>query len=105
MGQQKVHMRKPSGKRTRWGSDEDRVPYEQIMLLQSANELGLQLPNVALGLAQQHSNTQMQHKQTHLAAPPTDFYAEINAESNKNVYRMKEDFTKDIGEDDILEQV
>ncbi|XP_011142235.2 protein suppressor of sable isoform X3 [Harpegnathos saltator] len=104
MGPQKIGMRerKPSGKRTRWGSDEDRVPYEQIMLLQSANELCLQLPNVALGLAQQHSNTQLQQKQ--LAAPPTDFYTEINVESNKNVHKTKEDFTKDIGEDDILEQ-
>lgn len=107
MGQQKINMRerKPSGKRTRWGSDEDRVPYEQIMLLQSANELCLQLPNVALGLAQQHNNTQLQQKQMHLAAPPTDFYTEINAESNKNVHKTKEDFTKDIGEDEILEQV
>lgn len=107
MGQQKINIRerKPSGKRTRWGSDEDRVPYEQIMLLQSANELCLQLPNVALGLAQQHGNTQLQQKQA-LAAPPTDFYAEINAESNKSLYKAaKEDFTKDIGEDDILEQV
>lgn len=76
------------------------------MLLQSANELCLQVPNVALGLAtQQHSNTQLQQKQLQLAAPPTDFYAEINAESNKNVHMMKEDFTKDIGEDEILEQV
>ncbi|XP_014484881.1 PREDICTED: protein suppressor of sable isoform X2 [Dinoponera quadriceps] len=107
MGQQKVNMRerKLTGKRTRWGSDEDRVPYEQIMLLQSANELCLQLPNVALGLAtQQHSNAQLQQKQMQLAAPPTDFYAEINTESNKNLHKTKEDFTKDIGEDDILDQ-
>lgn len=96
--------RKPSGKRTRWGSDQDRVPYEQIMLMQSANELCASIPNAALGLAtQQHGTAQLQQKQ--LAAPPMDFYAEINAESNKYVHKMKEDFTKDIGEDEILEQV
>lgn len=104
MNQQKgnARERKPSGKKTRWGSDEDRVPYEQIMLLQSANELGLQLPNAALGLATQQ---QLQQKQMQLATPPVDFYTEVNAESNKNVHKTKEDFTKDIGEDEILDQV
>lgn len=72
-----MRERKPSGKKTRWGSDEDRVPYEQIMLLQSANELGLQLPNAALGLATQ------QQKQVQIAAPPVDFYGERTVELNK----------------------
>ncbi|XP_011261588.1 protein suppressor of sable isoform X3 [Camponotus floridanus] len=89
--------RKPTGKKTRWGSDEDRVPYEHIMLLQSANELGLQLPNAALGLA-----TQQQAQKQPTA--PSNFYSERNAESNKTVQKTKEDFTKDVGEDDILDE-
>ncbi|XP_020283541.1 protein suppressor of sable isoform X2 [Pseudomyrmex gracilis] len=82
--------RKPSGKKTRWGSDEDRVPYEQIMLLQSANKLGLQLPNAALGLATQ------QHKQSQ---DVPNFYTERNAESN--VHKTADDFTKDVGEENM----
>ncbi|XP_011641735.1 uncharacterized protein LOC105430088 isoform X1 [Pogonomyrmex barbatus] len=93
-----VRERKPSGKKTRWGSDEDRVPYEQIMLLQSANELGLQLPNAALGLATQ------QQKQLQIT-PSLDFYSERNTESihKANVEKTKEDFTKDIEEDTVDE--
>ncbi|XP_034942953.1 protein suppressor of sable isoform X2 [Chelonus insularis] len=45
--------KKVAGKKTRWGSDDDRVPLEQIMLLQSVSQLGLHLPNVALSLAVQ----------------------------------------------------
>lgn len=105
--QKSVRERKSSGKKTRWGSDEDRVPYEQIMLLQSsANELGLQLPNAALGLATQ------QHLQKPLipqSMPNMDFYTEANnLELNKinlNKARDREDFTKDVEEDEILEQV
>ncbi|XP_011329593.1 protein suppressor of sable isoform X2 [Ooceraea biroi] len=90
-----VRERKPSGKKTRWGSDEDRVPYEQIMLLQSANinELGFQLPNAALGLATQ------QQVQKQVVAPPVDFYSERSVESNKSVHKTKEDYTID---DDVL---
>ncbi|CAK9808243.1 Protein suppressor of sable [Anthophora quadrimaculata] len=104
--QKSVRERKPSGKKTRWGSDEDRVPYEQIMLLQSANEFGLQLPNAALGLA-----TQPQLHQKPLISQPLanmDFYTEANnSETNKtnlNKPRDREDFTKDVEEDEILEQ-
>lgn len=101
-----VRERKPSGKKTRWGSDEDRVPYEQIMLLQSANEFGLQLPNAALGLATQQ---QLQQKSvTSQSMPSMDFYTEnSNSESNKTVNKVRdrEDFTKDVEEDEILEQV
>ncbi|XP_076630916.1 suppressor of sable [Colletes latitarsis] len=103
--QKSVRERKPSGKKTRWGSDEDRVPYEQIMLLQSANEFGLQLPNAALGLA-----TQQQLHQKPLipqSIPNMDFYTEANSELNKNTLskvRDREDFTKDVEEDEILEQ-
>ncbi|XP_043665907.1 protein suppressor of sable isoform X4 [Vespula pensylvanica] len=99
-----VRERKPSGKKTRWGSDEDRVPYEQIMLLQSANELGLQLPNAALGLA-----TQQQLQQTQIlqpCVPSMDFYTETNADSNKTtVNKSKDDFPKEVQEDEILAQV
>lgn len=68
------------------------------MLLQSANEFGLQLPNAALGLA-----TQQQAQKQPTA--PSNFYSERNAESNKTVQKTKEDFTKDVGEDDILDEV
>lgn len=86
-----MRERKPSGKKTRWGSDEDRVPYEQIMLMQSANELGLQLPNAALGLATQH------------VAPPTDFYSEKIVELNK-IEMTRENLAKNVEkEEDILE--
>lgn len=104
--QKNVRERKPSGKKTRWGSDEDRVPYEQIMLLQSANEFGLQLPNAALGLAtQQQLHSKPLLPQT---MPSMEFYTEANSESNKsalNKIRDREDFTKDVEEDEILEQV
>ncbi|XP_029045873.1 LOW QUALITY PROTEIN: uncharacterized protein LOC114877448 [Osmia bicornis bicornis] len=100
-----IRERKPSGKKTRWGSDEDRVPYEQIMLLQSANEFGLQLPNAALGLATQQ---QLQQKSViSQSMPNMDFYTEnSNSEPNKtiNKVRDREDFTKDVEEDEILEQ-
>lgn len=103
--QKNVRERKPSGKKTRWGSDEDRVPYEQIMLLQSANEFGIQLPNAALGLATQHI-----HQKPLISSqsmPNMDFYTETNnVESNKTILnKTKEDFTKDVEEDEILEQV
>ncbi|KAG5319447.1 SUS protein, partial [Pseudoatta argentina] len=91
-----VRERKPSGKKTRWGSDEDRVPYEQIMLMQSANELGLQLPNAALGLATQ---------QTQIAAPPVDFYSERTAESNKTLEKTKEDHLKTVEETNISDEL
>ncbi|XP_015174026.1 PREDICTED: protein suppressor of sable isoform X1 [Polistes dominula] len=100
-----VRERKPSGKKTRWGSDEDRVPYEQIMLLQSANDLGIQLPNAALGLATQQQLQQNQILQP--SVPSMDFYTETNADSNKttvNKLKDKEDFTKDVEEDEILAQ-
>ncbi|XP_011871701.1 PREDICTED: protein suppressor of sable isoform X2 [Vollenhovia emeryi] len=98
--QQKANMRerKPSGKKTRWGSDEDRVPYEQVMLLQSANELGLQLPNAALGLAIQ------QQKQQQIVAAPLDFYTEKPAESNKTE-TTRENLAKNVEkEDDIVDE-
>ncbi|XP_076240781.1 suppressor of sable isoform X2 [Calliopsis andreniformis] len=103
--QKSVRERKPSGKKTRWGSDEDRVPYEQIMLLQSANEFGLQLPNAALGLATQ----QQLHQKSMIPQPMPnmEFYTEASSESNKialNKARDREDFTKDVEEDEILEQ-
>jgi len=66
------------------------------MLLQSANELGLQLPNAALGLATQ----QQVQKQPQIVAPPVDFYSERNLESNKTVHN-----TKDDTEDDMPNQV
>lgn len=102
--QKNVRERKPSGKKTRWGSDEDRVPYEQIMLLQSANEFGIQLPNAALGLATQHIHQKSLISQS---MPNMDFYTEANnVESNKTILnKTKEDFTKDVEEDEILEQV
>ncbi|XP_078053001.1 suppressor of sable [Augochlora pura] len=102
--QKSVRERKPSGKKTRWGSDEDRVPYEQIMLLQSANEFGLQLPNAALGLATQH---QLHSKPLiPQSMPNMDFYTEANSDMNKinSNKRDREDFTKDVEEDEILEQ-
>ncbi|XP_043790615.1 uncharacterized protein LOC122713872 isoform X1 [Apis laboriosa] len=101
--QKNVRERKPSGKKTRWGSDEDRVPYEQIMLLQSANEFGIQLPNAALGLATQHIHQKPLISQS---MPNMDFYTEANnVESNKTILnKTKEDFTKDVEEDEILEQ-
>lgn len=60
------------------------------MLLQSANKLGLQLPNAALGLATQ------QHKQSQ---DVPNFYTERNAESN--VHKTADDFTKDVGEENM----
>lgn len=94
--QQKINARdrKPSGKKTRWGSDEDRVPYEQIMLMQSANEFGLQLPNAALGLATQQQKSMA----------PLEFYSERNVESSKSIHKSKEDFTKNV-EEDISDEV
>ncbi|XP_015434838.1 PREDICTED: uncharacterized protein LOC107190538 [Dufourea novaeangliae] len=102
--QKNVRERKPPGKKTRWGSDEDRVPFEQIMLLQSANEYGLQLPNAALGLATQqqlHPKPLIPQSMSNM-----DFYTEANSEMNKSNMnkRDREDFTKDVEEDEILEQ-
>lgn len=93
-----MRERKPSGKKTRWGSDEDRVPYEQIMLLQSANELGIQLPNAALGLA-----TQQAQKQAQNTTSPLDFYCERSVESNKIVEKTK-DHLKNV-EENISDEV
>lgn len=91
-----MRERKPSGKKTRWGSDEDRVPYEQIMLLQSANELGLQLPNAALGLATQ---------QQQMHAPSLDFYSEKTVELNK-IETTRENLVKNVEkEEDKLDEV
>ncbi|KAK0167829.1 hypothetical protein PV327_001687 [Microctonus hyperodae] len=67
--------RKPAGKKTRWGSDEDRVPLEQIMLLQSVSQLGLHLPNVALSLAVQQQLQQRILLQQCIAN--MEFYNEI----------------------------
>lgn len=69
------------------------------MLLQSANKLGLQLSNPALGLATQQ---QLQQKQS---SSTINFYTETNSESSKTVHKFKEDFTKDIADDDTLDQV
>lgn len=66
------------------------------MLLQSANELGLQLPNAALGLATQ--------QQTQIAAPPVDFYTEKTAESNKTE-TTRENLAKNVEKEDILDEV
>jgi len=66
------------------------------MLLQSANELGLQLPNAALGLATQ--------QQAQIAAP-LDFYSERNTDSNKIVEKTKEDYIKNIQEEDTSDEV
>ena len=71
------------------------------MLLQSANQLGLQLPNAALDLAVQ------EHLQQQLINPPKvamDFYNEANP-SDANKAKTKEDFTKDVEEDEIRAQV
>lgn len=74
------------------------------MLLQSVNEFGLQLPNAALGLAtQQHMHSKPMISQS---VSNMDFYTEA-AEANKmmaNKLRDREDFTKDVEEDEILEQ-
>ncbi|XP_046465898.1 protein suppressor of sable isoform X1 [Neodiprion pinetum] len=99
-----VKERKSPGKKTRWGSDEDRVPYEQIMLLQSANQLGLQLPNAALGLAVQQ---QLQHQlllQQRIAS--MGFYNESTGDDieKEQDVKEKEDFTKDVEEDEIAAQ-
>lgn len=61
------------------------------MLLQSANELGLQLPNAALGLATQQ--------------PPIDFYSERIVESNKTIEKTKEDRTKNVEKEDVVDEV
>lgn len=66
------------------------------MLLQSANELNLQLPNAALGLATQ--------KQTQIAAPPVDFYTEKTAESNKTE-STRENLAKNVEKEDNLDEV
>ncbi|XP_071653983.1 uncharacterized protein Su(sable) isoform X3 [Temnothorax longispinosus] len=96
--QQKANARerKPSGKKTRWGSDEDRVPYEQIMLLQSANELGLQLPNAALGLA-----TQQQAQKQAQITPPVDFYSE-RTESSKT--ETRENLAKNVDKEEDIDE-
>lgn len=61
------------------------------MLLQSANELGLQLPNAALGLATQQA--------------PLDFYSERTVESNKTIEKTKEDRTKNVEKEDVVDEV
>lgn len=63
--------------------------------MQSANEFGLQLPNAALGLATQQQKSMA----------PLEFYSERNTESSKTIHKTKEDFTKDVGEEDILDEV
>ncbi|XP_012268635.2 protein suppressor of sable [Athalia rosae] len=85
--------RKSPGKKTRWGSDEDRVPYEQIMLLQSANQLVLQLPNAALGLAVQKQLQQQLLKQR---IANMGFYSETTENDKaKEPKDKKDDSTKD----------
>ncbi|XP_015124298.1 uncharacterized protein LOC107046236 isoform X2 [Diachasma alloeum] len=70
--------KKSVGKKTRWGSDDDRVPLEQIVLLQTVNQLGLNLPNVALSLAmQQHQQIQQRLLIQQCIAANMDFYNEI----------------------------
>lgn len=93
--------RKTSGKKTRWGSDEDRVPYEQIMLMQSANQLGLQFSNAALDLAVQDQRQPLIAPQNSVSM---DFYSEIS-QSDVIKSNSKEDFTKDVEEDEIRAQV
>lgn len=56
------------------------------MLLQSANEFGLQLPNAALGLATQQAQMN------------ADFYTE-RTELNKTGEKTKEDYMKNVEED------
>uniref|UniRef100_A0A0C9QSU3 Su(S)_1 protein n=1 Tax=Fopius arisanus TaxID=64838 RepID=A0A0C9QSU3_9HYME len=70
--------KKSANKKTRWGSDDDRVPLEQIVLLQTVNQLGLNLPNVALSLAmQQHQQMQQRLLIQQCIAANMDFYNEI----------------------------
>lgn len=69
------------------------------MLLQSANELGLQLPNAALGLATQ----QQTQKQTQMNTSPVDFYSERTVESNKT--ETRENLSKNVEKEDILDEV
>ncbi|XP_063978669.1 protein suppressor of sable isoform X2 [Diachasmimorpha longicaudata] len=70
--------KKSAGKKTRWGSDDDRVPLEQIVLLQTVNQLGINLPNVALSLAmQQHQQIQQRLLIQQCIAANMDFYNEI----------------------------
>lgn len=90
--------RKSSGKKTRWGSDEDRVPYEQIMLMQSVS-LGMQFPNAALDLAVQDQRPQIENPVS------MDFYSEISENDSASKLNSKEDFTKDVEEDEIRAQV
>ena len=72
------------------------------MLLQSANQLGLQLPNAALDLAVQE---QLQQQIMLPQKPLTmDFYNEANL-NDMNTMKNNEDFTKDVEEDEILAQV
>ncbi|XP_043267652.1 uncharacterized protein su(sable) isoform X2 [Venturia canescens] len=101
--------RKPAGKKTRWGSDEDRVPYEQIMLLQSVSQLGLHLPNVALGLAVQQQL--QQHILIQQCIANMEFYNEIHgspgdptAIKDKVKAMENSDFTKDVSEEAIAAQ-
>ena len=102
---------KTSGKKTRWGSDDDRVPYEQIMLYQSVNQLGIHLPNVALGLVVQKQLQQQQHILLQQCIANMELYNEIHGspndsrKDNKIKDKEKQDFTKDVEEDEILAQV
>lgn len=89
---QKAMKDKKAGKRTRWGSDQDRVPYEQMMLLQqSATKYGLQMPHAGMNLQEQ-----MQYP------PPVpvvmDFYNEItsNANDNKDSKDSEKDNSKEL---------
>ncbi|KAH0560285.1 hypothetical protein KQX54_003216 [Cotesia glomerata] len=97
--------RKPAGKKTRWGSDDDRVPLEQIMLLQSVSQLGI-LPNVALSLAVQQQLQQRMLLQQCFAN--MDFYNDIQgntlAESEVNKLKNKIGFDNEIKEK-IQEQI
>lgn len=70
--------RKNSGKKTRWGSDDDRVPIEEVMLLQARNQLRLPVSS-----ADQSQST--------LTQPVSlDFYSESNSYDKTMTSTIKE---------------
>ncbi|XP_057332726.1 protein suppressor of sable isoform X2 [Microplitis mediator] len=95
--------RKPAGKKTRWGSDDDRVPLEQIMLLQSVSQLGI-LPNVALSLAVQQQLQQRMLIQQCFAN--MDFYNEIqgNALVETEANKLKNKLNSDNKVDEKIQE-
>lgn len=71
------------------------------MLLQSANQLGMEFSNAALDLAVQDQRQQLPAPQNTVSM---DFYSEIS-QSDSSKLNAKEDFTKDVEEDEIRAQV